>query len=754
MSTITGTSADETLGGTGSADTIFGLAGQDTITGGDGNDVIYGDADPSDPDLKIWGGLTDITGGDILLNTAVTSGNQQDVDIAALQDGRFVTVWAGNGTGDSQGIFASITTNDGTIITSENAVGTGGNSQYDPQVTTLSNGNFVVVWEEYNSGLDVYQRLYDENGIAITSATRVNTTTADHQMNASVAARANGEYVIVWENEDHGMFQRLYNDDGSTAGGEVEFTDLSGKESTYPMVRSFADGSYVATWQEQDASTSGQDKVLFQFFNADGSENGSPHRVTSNTISGSYNEGSPTIATLSDGSVLITWSEQGTPNGRFAGVFDSDGDLVGSVKAFEQREVTNMVVLPDDSFLLMWKGSGEGYDQFAQHYNQSFEPVGTQFKVNMHEAGYQDIEAGRATYYTAEATLLDNGDIAFAWVDQAARDGSSGGIYGRVFSFPSVANPTTGIMTSNDSLTGGTGNDTLDGGVGNDVLDGGDDNDNLLGGDGNDSLTGGNGVDTLDGGRGNDTLSGGAGNDAFSGGRGDDYLIMDAGDVGADTFSGGKGVDTAEITGSTGVTIVLETHLLESVLGSDAGDDNLSTSGSIIAGVFLNGRAGNDTLTGAGYNDTLYGGDGNDVISGGNDRNDLQGGAGNDSITAGTGNDSILGGTGVDTLTGGSGLDRFIYTSTSEAGIGAGNRDVITDFSQAQSDLIVMQHIGADGFVFKGTGAFDGVDLEVRYVQSGGDTIIEVDSDGNGTKDYEIQLTGTFTLTSADFDLS
>src|SRR3990167_4692145 len=86
-------------------------------------------------------------------------------------------------------------------------------------------------------------------------------------------------------------------------------------------------------------------------------------------------------------------------------------------------------------------------------------------------------------------------------------------------------------------------------------------------------------------------------------------------------------------------------------------------------------------------------------------------------------------------------------TSRFETGTGA-NRDVITDFNQAENDIVNLTGMNLN---FIGTNAFSGVEGEVRVV-AGTPTIIEIDSNGDGTKDAEIELTGNITLTISDFE--
>lgn len=40
---------------------------------------------------------------------------------------------------------------------------------------------------------------------------------------------------------------------------------------------------------------------------------------------------------------------------------------------------------------------------------------------------------------------------------------------------------------------------------------------------------------------------------------------------------------------------------------------------------------------------------------------------------------------------------------------------------------------------------------QLHYTQAGGNTIVQADVDGDGTADFEIELTGLLTLTAGDF---
>ena len=90
--------------------------------------------------------------------------------------------------------------------------------------------------------------------------------------------------------------------------------------------------------------------------------------------------------------------------------------------------------------------------------------------------------------------------------------------------------------------------------------------------------------------------------------------------------------------------------------------------------------------------------------------------------------------------------------------MGAAQRDHITDFKQGvdKIDLAGIDAVagtGNDAFTFIGTTSYSPTPGELRQFSNGGNTIVAGDIDGDGADDFQIQLTGTFTLTAADFVL-
>ena len=227
------------------------------------------------------------------------------------------------------------------------------------------------------------------------------------------------------------------------------------------------------------------------------------------------------------------------------------------------------------------------------------------------------------------------------------------------------------------------------------------------------SLTGGNGNDTLASDAGADTLSGEDGDDLLSGGRDGDVI------------DGGDGVDTLDYGASdAAVTLALNN-------GSATGGHG---EGDVVSNVEnLTGSIYGDTFTGSSDANTLNGGDGRDRLNGGN---------------------------GQDQLTGGRAGDTFVFLSVNHSGAGETLRDSIWDLTAG--DVIDLSAIDAqessaatdEAFTFVLDTTFSG-EGQVRVSQVGADTIVHVNTSGNGGTEMQIVLVGITAsdVTTEDFIL-
>ena len=132
--------------------------------------------------------------------------------IAGLADGRFVLVWEhrveNDGESDTSGssIQGQIFNADGTARGDDFQINTTAQfTQVDPSVSELSDGGFVVTWEDHSTtGADessyaVRGQAFNADGTARGGEFLVNTTTESRQADPSVAALPDGQFVTAWE---------------------------------------------------------------------------------------------------------------------------------------------------------------------------------------------------------------------------------------------------------------------------------------------------------------------------------------------------------------------------------------------------------------------------------------------------------------------------------------------------------------------------------------------------------------------------
>ena len=333
----------------------------------------------------------------------------------------------------------------------------------------------------------------------------------------------------------------------------------------------------------------------------------------------------------------------------------------------------------------------------------------------------------------------------------------------------------------------------------------------VRGGAGDDVIAGSAGSNRLSGGSGDDVLTGRGGDDYYFYNRTWVEGIGDVGEAGDDLIEDSGGYDTLELywipvedvsvslapddsyllsfAGGGSVTIAggaLAAGAIEEVWFADAhwwSGEILAAMANPVVEAFgtagadtlegsdgrrnrLVGLDGDDSLEGRGAPDLLEGGDGDDVLEGLEGDDDLEGGAGadslngdfgRDSLDGGDGDDVIVGGHNTDLLAGGAGADTFRFGYT-DGGHGT-FADRILDFTPG-TDLIDLSEMDADfaqsgrqAFTFIGGAAFSGTAGEVRVETRGNDTWVMIDGWGGGTASIEIAMTGTLTITSADFVL-
>lgn len=380
--------------------------------------------------LASYAGATVKVGPEFRVNNSIQAGSQQFPTVATLADGGFVVTWAGP---NDTGIFGRRFTQSGASFEGDFRVdqqvenvkslgpssvagfsvggfvfswvcrdistgkvgfawlrytatglpvgnphcGFGTSKTPDPVIASTQAYRFVILWHSVSgtNGFDVYGQ---NSGGTINVA---NTTRYHNQRDPAIAGLPNGRHLAVWQSftqdgSGYGIFGQDYNGGGEAIGyGEFRANTFATGDQTAPAVAWLRNGGYVVTWQSVGQDGSG-DGVYAQRYYPNGFRVGMEFRVNTTTFS---NQFEPSVAGLSGGGFVITWTSQGQDGsgyGVYGQVYNSAGQKDGGEfrvnnRTFSTQWDSSVAALPNNQFAVVWSSYGQDGDQLGI-YGQRF----------------------------------------------------------------------------------------------------------------------------------------------------------------------------------------------------------------------------------------------------------------------------------------------------------------------------------------------------------------------------------------------
>jgi Ca2+-binding RTX toxin-like protein len=689
---------------------------------------------------------------------STTAGDQIYSSVTLLANGRFVVTYtdasATGGDTSLTSVRAHIFNADGTPASAEFLVNTTTfDRQTESSVTALADGRFIVTYSSFlagpgaTPGWDIRARIFNADGSQSVPEFIVNQATSGFQTESSVAALADGRFMVSYTSNDgsfDGVFARIFNSNGTVSVPEFRVNATTDGLQRESHVTALADGRILVIFQ---ASTIGVSPatctVNARIFNADGTES-VPQFVIHTSDFFLLNS---SVVALPDGRFVVTLTDQSLTGGDgsggavYAQVFDPKiftgtegadryigGNLGDSIYGYGGNDVLYGGLGND--FLVGGLGAdyldgGDGYDTVS--YANATSAVDARLydsTLNKGEAAfdvYVSIEALQGSAFND--VLLGNGvaNVIYGGEGDDYIDGVGGGDY----LYGGGGTDQIYLRAGADVVDGGTGfdyarYDYADAGVTaslsapstNTGWAAGDtykDIEGLVGSAYADVLVGNDNANDIWGGAGGDFIAGAGGNDGLHGGAGNDYLV---GGTGGDRLDGEDGYDTASYAYATSA---VDARLYDSTLnkGEAAGDVYISIEA-------LDGSAYNDVLLGNAAFNIIYGGEGNDYIDGVGGGDYLYGGGGNDKIYLRNGAELIDGGAGFDYAQydyATAGVVASLNAPTSNTGWAAGDtfKDVEGLVGSAFGDTLVGDS--------KGNDLWGGLGNDSLYGLGGNDTI-------------------------------
>lgn len=308
-------------------------------------------------------------------NTNVT-GDQYLSSVAGLLGGGFVTVWAGDQTGNTD-VYAKIFNATSSPIGVEFRCNTNVTDDQDfPAVARLLGGGFVTVWVGKQTGnADVYAQIFNETGGSIGAEFRCNTNTTGSQDLPAVAALLGGGFVIVWRSDHTGntdIYGQVYDMTGGPIGSEFRVNSDFTAFQALPAVTGLLRGGFVTVWQ---GSQSGNRDIYGRIYNLTNMPIGPEFRCNTNLTD---NQEFPAVISLLGGEFVTVW--RGNQTGSFdiyAQVFNETGGSIGSefrcnTNMTGDQDLPGVAGLIGGGFTIVWRGDQTGnYYIYGQRYNVS-----------------------------------------------------------------------------------------------------------------------------------------------------------------------------------------------------------------------------------------------------------------------------------------------------------------------------------------------------------------------------------------------
>lgn len=404
---------------------------------------------------------------------SIAIGDQRNSRMTKFSDSSFVVVYLNKYTTlnvDTEQLYAEAYDQNATKTASNIRLNVGQPINSDYAVSSLTNGNFVVVWSV--NSMDIYAQIFNKAGASVVGATRVSSVATYDQRKPAVTALSDGNFVVAWEagidNTEGG-----WGPDGSgkSVQAKIYYSNLTEKKAewqvnqwTYhhqkrPSIASYG-GGFVIVWESKrkdsvDSTWGGYGIAARRYAN---SGVALADEVLVNDMK--YKDQKYTrVVGLAGGGYAIVWQsgDNASPptffNGICAKVYDSLGvatgtefivrnalsdaaipiDTLGTGTPFDDTLNPNMVSitdLTDGGFVIAYdningvdkdgSGRGDATGVFTRRYSATGTAVGGETQINRYCIGDQKepqvIGLSSGGYYTVWESKGQNEAITYSGV--------------------------------------------------------------------------------------------------------------------------------------------------------------------------------------------------------------------------------------------------------------------------------------------------------------------------------------------------
>lgn len=268
---------------------------------------------------------------------------------------------------------------------------------------------------------------------------QVNTYTTNAQTRSSVAADAQGDFVVVWHSQGssgtdtsyRSVLARRYDASGTPLGSDFQVNTYTTGYQYNADVATDSQGGFVVVWESVGSAGTDNDNFSIQVrrYDTDGTPLGAEFQVNTYTFS---QQRSPRVAVDAQGEFVVVWASFHTNgNDTTYGIqvrrFDADGTPAGAeyqVNSYTTggQRFPRVACDAQGNFVVVWESSASaGTDSSftsiqAQRYDANGAPAGGEFQVNTYTSYRQKVPA---------VAVDPVGNFVVAWASEPTEGGGT-----------------------------------------------------------------------------------------------------------------------------------------------------------------------------------------------------------------------------------------------------------------------------------------------------------------------------------------
>lgn len=263
-----------------------------------------------------------------------------------------------------------------------------------------------------------YSSLSDTSeAVIVKDAFRVNSLEGEHgadQSGISTAIDGEGNFAFVWFDQrfnDLDIFCQFYNKDGEKIGNNSIVNDASSTGLQFPLIDANENGDFVIVWAQD------QTNIKAQRYNNRGEKIGTNLNIN---LQDSYLSSSPEVAINNDGSFVVTW---GVTNGVdsyqiFTRYIDAFGNLSASNLLINEALITEPILFERNSidvdgggnYCVVWDlYQADSTSILLQELNTVGEKVGKNITISTTYTS--------SRYFSPQTKALNDGKFLITWLN-------------------------------------------------------------------------------------------------------------------------------------------------------------------------------------------------------------------------------------------------------------------------------------------------------------------------------------------------